>query len=584
MHSRLFPAHACRSAIFLLASLAMAMAAAPAISHAQLPGEGRETENVGKPNDYTKLLASSFPAGTRVENVRVKMRDGVELATDVFIPPGDGPFPVLFSRGYYGRLNATKGAQGTKEGGMIFIVQDCRAVYDSAGQRGRPDLVEPDFEMNDCRDALDWIAKQPWCNGKIGMVGASGNGINPSVAALVKHPNLVMASPSISSPYPYYYWGFSNGVRRGLYSWLGHTSYNVKGGPLPTLPKYDEAKWREILAGAAEDNPTVLTCTGGWYDIATEAVLDTFAALAAKGKVFARISPNAHAGNPAYPWPSGGRVAGAAAVPRLWDYLQGKGKIPEKSQLIYYVMGSFRDPSGPGNFFKTTDVWPVPSTPTEWYLQPGGGLAKSKPAAAAGGEGTAQSYEYDPKNPAPSLGGNYTYLAVAGPADQRPLLERKDVIHFASAPLEEPLQITGKVLATLYVSADVPDTTFIVKFTDIHPDGYQMILRESAAMGRNAVELKGAAPMEKGRVYKLEMDLWSTAIVLAKGHRLGVIITGSSKEAYQVHPNSFEPVQNLDNAPVAKHSIHFSAEHPSAITLPVVPVDAPPENKGAPAK
>ncbi|HSI86351.1 MAG: CocE/NonD family hydrolase [Candidatus Methylacidiphilales bacterium] len=541
---------------------------------AQLPGEGHETESIGKPNDYTKLLAESFPPGTRVENIRVPMRDGVKLATDVFIPPGAGPFPVLFSRGYYGRLNSTKGARGTKDGGLVFVVQDCRSVFDSEGTKGRPDLKSADFEMNDCQDALQWIAKQPWCDGKIGMVGASGNGINPSVAYLVKNPNLVITSPSISTGYPYYYWGFNNGVRRGLYSWLRNTSFDTNPWPKPTLPGYDVEKWDAIVAAAAKDNSTILVTSSGWYDICSEAVLDQFQAFAATGKVFARISPNAHAGNPLYPWPSAKTPTGTLAAPKIWDFLLGKVKAPARSQLIYYVLGNFRDPSSPGNFQKITDVWPVPNTPTPWYFQANGELSLVKPTISSEAENTSMGYDYDPKNPAPSLGGNYTYLAVAGPMDQRPLLERKDLIHFVSAPLQDNVQITGKVRATLYVSTDVPDTTFIVKFTDIHPDGYEMIVREGAAMGRNAVEIKGRKSLEKGNVYRLEMDLWSTAIVLAKGHKLGVIVTSSSKDAFEVHPNSFEPVSSYDNSPIAHQKIHFSAEHPSCITLPVVPFDS----------
>jgi uncharacterized protein len=560
---------------FLLPVLALLCLPAAAQSN----DEGHETESIGKPNDYAKVLVEQFPPGTQVKNVKMPMRDGVNLVADVFIPPGAGPFPVIFSRGYYGRLNATKGARGMKDGGLVFMVQDCRACYDSEGAKGRLDLKSPDFEMNDCQDSLEWIAKQPWCSGKIAMIGASGNGINPSVAYLVKNPHLVMTSPSISVPYPYYYWGFGNGVRRGLFSWFKNTTFDTSPWPSPMVPGYDLAKWKAIMAEAAKENPTVLTCASGWYDIASEGVLDEFETFGPTGKVFARISPNAHSGNPLYPWPPGKQPAGMTVPPKAWDFLLGKGKIPEKSQLNYYVMGNFRDSSTPGNFQKLTNVWPVPNTPTKWYFRANGELSSNKPA----GEEASLAYDYDPKNPAPSLGGNYTYLAAAGPMDQRPLLTRKDLIHFTSAALTEPLEITGKVRATLYVSTDVPDTEFVVKFTDIHPDGYEMIVRESAAMARNAEEFAGApTPLEKGKVYRLELDLWSTALLLGKGHKLGVIVTSSSKDAFEVHPNSFQPVTSLDNAPVAHEEIHFSAEHPSCITLPVVPVDAP-EISPAPA-
>jgi predicted acyl esterase len=554
--------------------------ALPAV--AQNPGEGHETESIGKPNDYTKLLANSFPPGTTQQNVKVPMRDGVNLASDVFIPPGPGPFPVLFARGYYGRVNTSKAINGTKDGGFVFICQDARGCYDSEG-KGRTDIKSADFEMNDIQDSLEWIVKQPWCNGKIGMFGASGNGVSPSVAYLLKNPHLLMTSPSISSAYPYYYWGFNNGVRRGLYNWLKFTGLDINPFPDPTLPEYNLEKYKAIVANAAKDNPTILTTSSGWYDINSEAVLDEFEAFGPAGKVFASIGPNTHGGNPLYVWPRPGKPAGAVYPPKITDVLLGKGKIPEKSQLTYYVMGNFRDPSTPGNFEKFTDVWPVPNTLTAWYFHANGGLSTAKPDATAD---ASQEYDFDPKNPAPSLGGNYTYLSPAGPMDERPLLSRKDVIHFVSAPLAAAVELTGKIRATLYISTDVPDTEFVVKFTDIQPDGYEMIVRESAVMGRNAEEFKGTpAPLEKDKVYKLEMDLWSTAILLAPGHKIGVIVTSSSKDAYQVHPNSFTPVMSLDAAPTAHQQIHFSAQYPSCITLPVVPTDAiaPPPAAPVPA-
>ena len=193
-----------------------------------------------------------------------------------------------------------------------------------------------------------------------------------------------------------------------------------------------------------------------------------------------------------------------------------------------------------------------------------------------------QAYDYDPKDPAPSLGGNYTYLQPAGPQDERPLLTRKDVIHFVSEPLTDPVEITGKVRATLFVSTDVPDTEFVVKFTDVQPDGYEMSVRESATMGRYAKEFNGTpAPMEKGKVYQLDLDLWSTALVLAKGHKIGAIVTSSSKDAYEVHSNSFEPVMGYDKSPVAHQQVYFTKDHPSCLTLPVVPLD--PEVTAPPA-
>lgn len=521
-------------------------------------------EEMGKRQSPDKILAQ-FPAGSAHEVLRVPMRDGAKIATSVFIPPGAGPWPVVFARGYYGRYATSAYSRGAEKGDFVYVTQDARGAYDSATKEPSR-ASEPVFEQEDCADSLDWIVAQKWCNGRVIMIGASGNGVGPSAAYFTKSPHLIATMPSISSPDPYYYWGFDNGVRRGFYRWLKVAGIPNEAWPKPTLSLFDEEKLRAKMAVAAKDNPVVLTMSTGWYDLGSEAVLDAFSAFAKDGKVFARIGPNAHAGSPQFPWPAARPPRGAVAMPTVATALAGK--LPNvKSQLTYYLLGNFRDPSEPGNVYKITDVWPVSHTPVRWYLRANGGLTTDKPSEPEGKVG----YAYDPRDPAPTYGGNFTTGGESGPHDQRPLAARKDVVRFIGEPLAEPLEITGKLRAELYVSTDVPDTQFVVKVVDIHPDGYEMIVRESAIMGRSAAEFQGKPrPLEKGRVYRLVLDLWSTALLMNKGHRLGVLVTSSSTSSYEVHPNSYEPVTSYDGSPVAHQTIHASEDHPSCIIVPVV--------------
>jgi len=526
--------------------------------------EGREMDAIGKTAKAETILADKFPSGTRHEFVMVPMRDGVKLATDVFIPPGAGPWPVLFGHGFYGRLTSALDTRNAKDGTLVHICQDARGVYDSEG-KATIRLQDPTAEIHDCADSLAWIAAQSWCNGKIGMTGASGTGVGPAAAFLSNNKHLVASLSTISTPWPYFYWGFHNGVRRSLYNWLPHAGLATPEWPKPTLPLYDFDRWPEVLAGAGKDNSTLLIMTGGWYDISPEAVLDVFAACARTCRIFATINPGGHGGHCPFTWPQKPKSAAIRSAPAIPDVLMGKQKIPDKSQLAYFLMGSFRDPDGPGNYYKVTDTWPVPHTPTPYYFHADGSLSTAKPVE----RDAALNYAYDPKNPAPTVG--ITYMLQSGPHDQRPLKDRQDILRFITGPLGAPLEITGKILADLYVSTDVPDTEFVVKLIDIHPDGYEMLIRESAIFGRSAEEFHGRpAPLEKAKVYQLKLDLRSTAIVLASGHRLGVLVTSSSKPEYEVHPNTFEPVLSYDKSPVAHQTIHLSAAHPSAIILPII--------------
>jgi putative CocE/NonD family hydrolase len=234
-------------------------------------------------------------------------------------------------------------------------------------------------------------------------------------------------------------------------------------------------------------------------------------------------------------------------------------------------MGDGKDREAPGNVWMSTDKWPVDHKATPYYMQQDGALAP----APSREKSASLSYDYDPKNPVPTLGGKYDVSdpkrMQIGPLDQRPQADRKDILRFKTAVLEEPVGVTGKIIAELYVSSDCPDTMFTAKLIDIYPDGYEAVIRDSAMLARYSQGLDKPAPLEKGKVYKLRMDMWSTALVFNKGHRIGIYVSSSSDPAYEVHPNTYQPVNSMNDARVAHNTLHLSADHPSSVILPIVP-------------
>lgn len=554
-----YPAILLSLAVLALSSLSL---------HAQI--EGREYEEVGKPQDAQKVL-KFFPENSQVKFAKVPMRDGVKLATNVFIPPGEGPWPVIFARGYYGRYGTSYYARPCKDGEFVFVIQDARGKGDSEG-KGTYDPASFKDEVPDCYDSLEWISKQPWCNGKIAMTGGSGNGIGVYTAFLSGHPSLVAATAGNSSGSSLY-WMYDNRVRRWLYSWMTHRGLNTSAFPRPTLTDNDAASTMRELQSYKVNPDTVLNLGAGWYDIVSESALDYFSAFSKKAKVYVKVSPNRHMGAVQINDQKHPHKPALEKSPSITDVLLGQD-ADEPSYLMYYLMGDVFDASAPGNEWRVTHEWPVEHTPMSLYLTQDGGLQSSKPST----QGRLQ-YVYDPADPAPSIGGNGTYDAHAGAFDQSPLKDRKDVLRFVSEPLREPLTITGKVWADIHFSTNVEDTLFVVKLVDIYPDGYEAIVRESAGMARYAEGLDGQTPLKEHQTYALRMDLWSTALAFNKGHRIGVYVTSSSafkdkkgklKEIYEIHPNSFKQVETLEGAPKAQQTIHMSANAPSRIILPVV--------------
>jgi predicted acyl esterase len=512
--------------------------------------------------ELEKCLAK-LPAGTRHEHVMMPLRDGVKLATDIFRPAqGAGPWPVMLLRTPYSRFDPRPLHEMNPEP-CVLVVQNQRGRYGSEGTPPRDSFAN---EVEDGFDAIEWCAQQKWCSGKVAMWGPSGHGISPSNAVWSKAPHLVAVNVSITGDDAYLHWCFNNGARRAFYSWMGQRNQQVTDWPRPTTIPFDLKARQAFLAKQAADNKVYLLASAGWYDLFSEGALDAFEALAPNGRAFVTVGPGGHGpigGDLKYPSPPRPKDA---QIPTIKQLMAGQELKQAKSALVYFLMGDTQERSAPGNIWKVSNTWPVPHTPTDYFLHQDGTLAASKPTDKT----ASLTFTYEPKDPAPSLGGNYAVGTKSGPLDQRPAKDRKDILRFVTAPLTEPLGITGKVWADLHFTSDVPDTMFVVKLVDIYPDGCEAIVRESAGLARYHQGLDKPAPIEPGKPYSLKLDLWSTALVFNKGHRIGVYVTSSSKEAYEVHPNTFEPVKSMDQAKAARNTIHLSTEHPSKVVLPVI--------------
>src|SRR5205823_12772444 len=116
------------------------------------------------------------------------------------------------------------------------------------------------------------------------------------------------------------------------------------------------------------------------------------------------------------------------------------------------------------------------------------------------------------------------------------------VVYFTTEPLAAPVAITGRGSLDLCLSADVPDTTIMVKLIDIYPNGYEALTLDQAWMARFRDGFDRPSPLAPRRVYKLTIPLHDTALVFNTGHRIGLIVTGGNSPPYEVHPNSSAPV------------------------------------------
>lgn len=513
-----------------------------------------------------------------VQTEMVAMSDGVKLATDVYVPQRGGPqFPTILLRTPYNKIGNQPTAATVALFGYALVVQDMRGRFASEGHHaiifGNDGLGG---KHQDGHDTIDWIAKQPWSNGKVITYGQSALGIAQNMAAPSAPASLKGQVVGVAFSDYYHQGAYQGGVWRKelLEGWLKQTKMDEVN--LPTFLEhttYDDF-WKKLSAESHADQvdaPGIFT--GGWYDIFIQGTINSFVEIQrrggpnARGKSFLLIAPIAHGKfdeGVVYPNAAKAPINLVAPMNVLEHWLGKTSKEVEALQPVhYYVMGDCQTRGAPGNFWRSADAWPPPSKPTPFYLH----VDKSLSVEKAGGEATL-SYQYDPEKPVPTIGGQ-NLLISKGPMDQRSVELRDDVLVFTSEALSEPMEVTGRITATLYVASDCPDTDFTVKLSDVHPDGKSLLVTDGIrrASLRNGFERH--EPLKPDEVYELEVDLWSTSLVFNKGHQIRIAVSSSNSPRFEPNANTGDRHLIPGKTRIAKNSLHVSGKHPSRVVLPI---------------
>ncbi len=528
----------------------------------------------------TVVLAAvaSVTAQAQTFSTTVPAPDGTPLATDVYFPVGAGfgPWPVILQRTPYGRgLNTVKDACLLfNVWGYACVGQDERGRGDSGGQyTGYLD------EGPDGRATLAWIAGQWWCDGNIGTFGASALGMAQYALAPGAPPALKCMVPIVATPDFYHHAVYEGGALRYA---LAHGWLADQGA----LDVFDQLKshrlWSDWWAGWAV-LPYVGTVgaaalhIGGWYDIFQQGTLDAFTRFqhdggpGAAGRQKLVIGPWTHygtfqptAGQLTYPT-NAIYADDVFTVVRDWFDLCLKGRSTGAEAwppVRVYLMGAVGEEGAPGNRWLDLPDWPPRTVATPLFLDVGGRLAPAPPGA--GEVGLAA----DPADPVPTVGGQ-ELASVSGPYDQRPIEQRPDVAVFTTAALAEPLTVAGRVRCTVWVRPDTPDLDVTVRLADVYPDGRSMLVTDGVERARMRCGDDRECFLTPGVATELTVDLWSTAIVFAVGHRIRVDVAGSNAPRFEVNPNDGGDLNVPDAGVVAHPAVLVGGDHPSRLDLPV---------------
>jgi putative CocE/NonD family hydrolase len=438
-------------------------------------------------------------------------------------------------------------------------------------------------QLQDGYDTVEWLARQPWSTGKIGTFGSSQAGFAQNFLAVTQPPHLV-AQYMIDTGLSLYQEGYRiggttrperfkgmDGVcrvpaenRQLLAEWFQHPTY--------------DAYWAQEDCTRFIDKMNVPCFTiGSWYDFMCQGSVESFIGRQHRGGPNSRgrqqllVGPWLHGGLQGknakvseLTYPENARFDAEEHLVRWFDhFLKGVDNGVEREPAVrYYVMGAIGETAAPGNEWRSAPDWPLKTSATAFYLNAGGNLSTTPPHAADG----ATSFLADPLHPNSIPGRGFP-----GAADARDFEKQDQVRTFSTEPLAEPTEWTGQVRAELYVSSSARDTDFIVRVSDVYPDGRSILIADYIRRARYREGFDKEVFMEPDKIYKVAFDVGWMSQIFNREHRIRVTVASTGAPFFEPNPNTGEPltIEFPEKTVVATNRVYHNGQHASRVIAPV---------------
>ena len=517
-------------------------------------------------------------------DLAAKMPDGTVLLADRWFPTDEsGGRPTVLIRTPYGRTLMGPLGRLYAERGYQVVIQSCRGTFGSEG-----DLVPVRHEQADGHATLEWVASQPWFDGRVVMWGASYLGMTQWAIAedppdFVKALNLQVTASKFRDAivYPgesfalemalcwlyqmkYQESGFATVVRKQLGANrvvarmadrlpLGTCDTATLGEVSPVFQSWLEHNrpgdpwWDEIDFGRRLAKVPPASFVAGWYDLFLPGQVADYEALRAAGRS-ARITIG--------PWTHSSPGLFGEGVRDGLDWFnrqlgERRGKEP-RAPVRVYVMGS--------KTWQDFSLWPPAGESQNWYLGRWGTLGTEPPDASG-----PDHYHYNPHDPTPAVGGAGLNFATTGRKDQRRREHRHDVLSYTSPVLSEDLTVIGPLVATLFVRSSLDNTDFFVRLCDVTEKG------KSFNVSDGIIRLTPESVTKDGDgVVRLDISMWPTANTFRAGHRIRLQVSSGAHPLYARNAGTGEPLATGANLRSADQEVFHDTTRPSCITLPVV--------------
>ena len=527
----------------------------------------------------------------KIVQARIPMKDGIRLAVNLYMPSGPiepdaqdtehrGKFPAILEYLPYRKDDWTLARDWQLHSyfvkrGYVTVRVDIRGTGASEGNP--PDREYSDQEQQDGLEVIDWLSKQPWSNGNIGMMGISWGGFNAIQLANLHPPALkaiiaMCATEDLFHDDIHYIDGLMHvdEFELGMDMQVGIT----RAPDFPTdekslAPRFDATPWfllylhhqregafwqRASISGAqyaAYKVPTFMI--GGFLDGYRDSV-GRFLERAKNAPVKALLGPWNHSfPHDAQPGPS---IEWRAEATRWWDYwLKGKqnGILDEPRFEVYMRHWYPPDPNIaeiPGDWRAENNFPPANAHNETLYLSTNYLLRDSAPAAAT------EQLKY-----VPTIGAEAGFWWGDLTTDQRPIDAFSLV--YDSEPLEKDTAILGWPKALLQVSASAPLADWFARLSDVAPDGTVTMVTGAGQSGAQRDSRSNPSDLVPGQLYSLPIELHLTSWVFQRGHRIRLAISNAIWP--MIWPTPFPMTTTLQLGGVSA----------SRLELPLVPLEPP---------
>ena len=583
-----------------------------------VPQQWRAAERKSELGLYSGYSQPVYTEWVR-KSIYITMTDGIKLAADLFQPAENKvavttPMPVIWTQQRYGRAFMRDGKLTTQldkepwlqtmvQYGYVVGIVDARGSGASYGTWPGPFVRR---EAQDSYDVTEWFARQPWCNGQVGMFGRSYMAVTQYLAAGMLPPHLKAIMPEMPT-FDLYSAIYSGGVFRDDYA----VNWNRLMSGLdadPHIAPTDEDNSREMLGTAirnhagnqdlfkmanslryrdSKDDPqkmapyldwnpirfipqinksnvAVYNVTG-WFDLRPRDAIVWFSNLKNPQKLL--IGPWFHT-------QSEGLDVGAERLRWFDCWLKGiDNGIMSDAPIHYYTIGA-----PPAKAWRSAEKWPLPNQElTSYYFHDVGNDGTMDLQVSQANDQRDYAIDYSTTSGTATRWTN----GYAGAAGYRAMTTNDGkAATYTTSPLPEVFEVTGHPVVHLWMKSTAPDNDVFVYLEDVDDQGISHYVTEGTlrashrsidtpefsylGLPYHKSSSSVVRELPKDQVVELVMDLSPVSYLFARGHRIRIAITGADKGNAQTPELSPSPIITIYN----------TAEHASRVILPVIPVSA----------